>query len=318
MPRPQDLPCADCGRLMVRYPDSLPAGQARCQPCRDIERPPVPRVPCSHCGATIKSRLPPGKARCLQCRKGVNRKRPDVHCSDCGKWIRYADSPSDAKASRCHPCRRIRPTVPTEHTCVQCGQRFHRKQPQLCCSRECAAKRQTVRADCDWGVQRGKREASAPGLTKNGRDKLRTKWKQQQKPCAYCGAPADTIDHVMPLVRGGTNYEGNLLPACRRCNSSKSGKTIIEWRHGVSLGKVREAPDWMGKPKVHRVRKAAEKIKPPRRLVPCAICQEQTIRTKYCSDKCCAEGLRRITRDRYRAKHGIAYDFTQPTSKWAA
>ncbi len=34
MPRRPDMPCADCGGLMWRGTGSLPAGQARCTPCR--------------------------------------------------------------------------------------------------------------------------------------------------------------------------------------------------------------------------------------------------------------------------------------------
>jgi hypothetical protein len=31
-------------------------------------------------------------------------------------------------------------------------------------------------------------------------------------------------------VRGGTNYEGNLTPACKQCNSSKAARLLVEWR----------------------------------------------------------------------------------------
>jgi hypothetical protein len=75
------------------------------------------------------------------------------------------------------------------------------------------------------------RARSAPGLNGYKRGKLLVKWKREGRICAYCQSPADTLDHVLPLIRGGTNYEGNLAPACRSCNSSKSSKTITEWRY---------------------------------------------------------------------------------------
>jgi 5-methylcytosine-specific restriction endonuclease McrA len=53
---------------------------------------------------------------------------------------------------------------------------------------------------------------------------------QHDGRCAYCDAPADHKDHVVPLVRGGSDSIGNLLPACRKCNLSKGGKLLIEWR----------------------------------------------------------------------------------------
>lgn len=49
--------------------------------------------------------------------------------------------------------------------------------------------------------------------------------------CVYCGSTEDlTCDHVVPLVRGGTNDNDNLATACRPCNSSKSDKLLSEWR----------------------------------------------------------------------------------------
>lgn len=48
--------------------------------------------------------------------------------------------------------------------------------------------------------------------------------------CAYCGKPATTVDHVVPLERGGSNWPANLRPACRSCNSSKKDKLLgKEW-----------------------------------------------------------------------------------------
>lgn len=48
--------------------------------------------------------------------------------------------------------------------------------------------------------------------------------------CTYCGGPGGTVDHLVPLSRGGQHSEGNLAPACRSCNSSKGDKLLIEWR----------------------------------------------------------------------------------------
>lgn len=48
--------------------------------------------------------------------------------------------------------------------------------------------------------------------------------------CFYCPQLATTADHVVPLSRGGTNFIGNIVPACRTCNSSKNARTIMEWR----------------------------------------------------------------------------------------
>jgi hypothetical protein len=49
-------------------------------------------------------------------------------------------------------------------------------------------------------------------------------------PCVYCGKPACTVDHVRPLTRGGEEHEGNLVPACMSCNTSKGNRLLTEWR----------------------------------------------------------------------------------------
>lgn len=50
-------------------------------------------------------------------------------------------------------------------------------------------------------------------------------------PCAYCGGLENiTIDHVIPISRGGTHGIGNLVPACSKCNNQKLDKTVMEWR----------------------------------------------------------------------------------------
>ena len=51
--------------------------------------------------------------------------------------------------------------------------------------------------------------------------------------CAYCGeAKPLAMDHIVPVTRGGRHAIGNLLPACRSCNSRKRTRLIVEWRAG--------------------------------------------------------------------------------------
>jgi 5-methylcytosine-specific restriction endonuclease McrA len=55
--------------------------------------------------------------------------------------------------------------------------------------------------------------------------------RMRKKPCVYCGAVEKIeIDHVVPLYRGGSNSEGNLVPACASCNRSKGYKFVMEWK----------------------------------------------------------------------------------------
>jgi len=57
---------------------------------------------------------------------------------------------------------------------------------------------------------------------------------QQGGRCAapHCGASLTvscTIDHKLPLSRGGSNYPDNLQLLCKSCNDSKSARTMDEW-----------------------------------------------------------------------------------------
>lgn len=49
--------------------------------------------------------------------------------------------------------------------------------------------------------------------------------------CAYCGNAADklTIEHILPVSRGGRHDISNICLACPRCNFTKQAKTLEEW-----------------------------------------------------------------------------------------
>ncbi len=47
--------------------------------------------------------------------------------------------------------------------------------------------------------------------------------------CAYCPAPAAAWDHIIPVARGGQTIPSNIVPACRRCNSSKRDGDVWMW-----------------------------------------------------------------------------------------
>lgn len=46
-------------------------------------------------------------------------------------------------------------------------------------------------------------------------------------PCAYCGAPSETFDHIHPQALGGNHDWQNVVGACRRCNSSKQDTSLL-------------------------------------------------------------------------------------------
>jgi 5-methylcytosine-specific restriction endonuclease McrA len=57
-----------------------------------------------------------------------------------------------------------------------------------------------------------------------------------KSPCVNCGTKERiTVDHVIPVVRGGKHSIGNLQPLCLSCNASKNSKTMAEWKHFLRL-----------------------------------------------------------------------------------
>ena len=69
-----------------------------------------------------------------------------------------------------------------------------------------------------------------------GRDLRRTRWWRNRLArgvCHYCGGTFTpdqlTMDHLVPVTRGGKSTPGNVVPACRDCNSRKKYLLPIEW-----------------------------------------------------------------------------------------
>ncbi len=65
-------------------------------------------------------------------------------------------------------------------------------------------------------------------------------WKRKRSSgiCYYCRGkfkPADlTMDHLIPVVRGGKSTEGNLVPCCKECNNKKKHLLPMEWEEYLS------------------------------------------------------------------------------------
>lgn len=63
--------------------------------------------------------------------------------------------------------------------------------------------------------------------------------------CHYCGRHVGrenlTMDHVVPLARGGRSSKGNLVPACKECNNRKKYLLPVEWEEYLkALNAVQE------------------------------------------------------------------------------
>lgn len=78
-----------------------------------------------------------------------------------------------------------------------------------------------------------------PQYLKKEREKARTLrktdwWRAQLQKgiCHYCGQKVGaenlTMDHVVPLARGGKSVRSNCVPCCKKCNNEKKAFTPVE------------------------------------------------------------------------------------------
>jgi len=60
-------------------------------------------------------------------------------------------------------------------------------------------------------------------------------WKRKcsEGKCYFCGGNINpkelTMDHIVPIIRGGKSTKGNTVPACKECNSRKKHMLPMEW-----------------------------------------------------------------------------------------
>jgi len=65
-------------------------------------------------------------------------------------------------------------------------------------------------------------------------------WKRKlaKGVCHYCGKQmspkALTMDHVVPISRGGKSTKNNVVPACKECNTLKKQLLPMEWEQYIS------------------------------------------------------------------------------------
>jgi 5-methylcytosine-specific restriction endonuclease McrA len=193
---------------------------------------------CAHCSG----QLPAG------CRR--NRVYCSSRCTNAAAWAR--DSAGRAAAHRAwrDSTRVARAATrlaakPVRH-CGECGAALPiaANVRRRFCSRRCI----NARALRLWPERRlaanrrrrGRiRAAGSPGVT--GRDWTRL-IRRYCGRCAYCGTSGPmTMDHVVPIARGGRHAIGNVLPACFPCNAAKRDDFLAHWRRGIPAARLRRS-----------------------------------------------------------------------------
>ena len=95
---------------------------------------------------------------------------------------------------------------------------------------------QPIATDIALGEEELRRERA------KAREMKRTQWWKNrlgQGICHYCRGrfhPKElTMDHIVPLVRGGKSARSNVVPCCRECNTAKASFVPSEWRAYLDL-----------------------------------------------------------------------------------
>ena len=108
----------------------------------------------------------------------------------------------------------------TKKECLHCGEPFETHMSwQKYCQNQCAvAASEARRAGNGWVIL--------------NRDGFR---------CVYCGKSTEdsvklTLDHILPVSKGGGHSAGNLLTCCSPCNSARGAQPLSE----SSISHIRE------------------------------------------------------------------------------
>ena len=79
-------------------------------------------------------------------------------------------------------------------------------------------------------------EASVRTERAKARELRKSRWWQRKTAsglCHYCGIKMVfreiTMDHLVPLARGGKSSKDNLVPSCKDCNNKKKNMLPLEW-----------------------------------------------------------------------------------------
>jgi len=80
---------------------------------------------------------------------------------------------------------------------------------------------------------------------KKARDLRHSQWWKNELAkslCHYCGKKYPprqlTMDHIIPVSRGGKSTRGNVVPCCKSCNNQKKAMTPVD----IILKKIGSGP----------------------------------------------------------------------------
>ena len=202
---------------------------------------------CLHCGAIAPSaEFQKGSLKCRQCRKEYHRlwyiKNKDK-CAVKARAKRELDPVATAAKDVAYRLRYRDRILATK-----------RRQSVIHSSTNVARAAAWVKANPDRARECSRISAAARRATRRGNGGVFTKQQWLDKlnyynyHCAYClsESPFLTIDHIVPIARGGRHADENIAPACGSCNSRKAARTPLEFIASISVPRsaLRVASVW--------------------------------------------------------------------------
>lgn len=189
--------------------------------------------PCTDCGVMFvqdhRFSAGPRRKRCDTCR--AYKPKPLKVCARC-----HVQMVSAPRRTYCDPCL---PLLTAERKALAVQENRLRREALLVPCRVCNVTRTKDGIPCTkCGHAARRRQASR---LRDFRERLFTSIVHSpvdvevilallDSSCEYCGSTDEiTIEHRIPLIKGGSHTLDNLTSACKSCNSSKQDKTLEEW-----------------------------------------------------------------------------------------
>lgn len=189
---------------------------------------------------------------CLGCGKDISGQYAKmVYCSNaCRRWVARGNTSPRILNTHCQRCGKVfeRLRAGKKYCSVTCkkmagnlrngpsnAERYQRER-----DKRLAYAIDYARSHPEVGQATKRRRRAAVqsnGLYRfNGKD-----WKRCMDrfggKCFYCGEKKRlSMDHVVPVSRGGSHGAGNIVPACVSCNASKNSSFVVEWRMRKRMG----------------------------------------------------------------------------------
>lgn len=167
---------------------------------------------------------------------------PDVPCAGCGTLLWSGTTSLPAGQRRCRSCRATDSASP-DAMCAHCARPFRSKRLSSggrteTCGLSCAQLRYQRAKGVPVGGDRGKRKASWRAKNHRRRAHRRAAFDQvtpeyervlraKAKRCPLCMVrmtdvpylpTSKELDHIVPIIVGGTHTIGNVRIICRLCN----------------------------------------------------------------------------------------------------